>query len=96
MDFTFRLDLVLFYFIYTGLLHAGIGHNQLNMLLTTMNIRYVHHKSLKRREREAGKFIEMVAKQSTHSALQQECQLARCVLKDQLTMSILLFTNQFY
>ena len=43
------------------MLHAGIGETHVNNLLTSMNVPPIHHKTLKRREREAGKGIETVA-----------------------------------
>ena len=59
------------------MLHAGIGEQQVNHLLTTMNIKNIHHKSLKKHEREAGKYVEAVANQSVASALQSACQIVK-------------------
>ena len=59
------------------MLHAGLGERQVNQLLTSMNIRHIHHKSLKEMEREVGKNIETVANQSVEAALNVECQLMR-------------------
>ena len=36
------------------MLHAGIAERQVNQILTTLNIKSVNHKSLKRVEREVG------------------------------------------
>ena len=59
------------------MLHAGLGERQVNLLLTSRNIRHIHHKSLKEMEREAGKSIENVANKSVEAALNVECQLMR-------------------
>ena len=49
---------------FPGLLHSGIGPTGMNKFTTTLNIPAVHHKSLKRREREIGKRLEDTAKAS--------------------------------
>ena len=58
-----------------GTIHAGIGATKVNAFLTTMNLPPIHHKTLKRREREVGVAAETLAKRSCSEALQQECQM---------------------
>lgn len=47
-----------------GSLHAGMGNTHLNNLLSTMNVPTMNHKLFKRREREVGNALEMVATES--------------------------------
>ena len=54
------------------MLHTGIGETQVNNLLTSMNVPPIHHNTLKRREREAGKGIETVANRLMAKALLEE------------------------
>lgn len=54
------------------MLHAGIGETHINNFLTSMNVPPIHHKTLKRREREAGKGIETVANRLMAKALLEE------------------------
>ena len=51
------------------MLHAGIGERHVNNLLSTLNVPGIHQKSLKRREREAGKGLEELTKKSVSDAL---------------------------
>ncbi|XP_070538473.1 uncharacterized protein [Ptychodera flava] len=55
-----------------AMLHAGIGERQINKFLTVLNMKAIHHKSLKKSEREVGKAIENVAKESVRRALFEE------------------------
>ena len=54
------------------MLHAGIGETHVNNLRKSMNVPPIHHKTLKRREREAGKGIETVANRLMAKALLEE------------------------
>ena len=60
------------------MLHAGTGETHVNNLLTSMNVPPIHHKTLKKREREAGsrkgyrKGIETVANRLMAKALLEE------------------------
>ena len=54
------------------MLHAGIGEPHVNNLLTSMNIPPIHHKTLKRRERKAGKGLETVVNRVMAKALLEE------------------------
>ena len=54
------------------MLHAGIGPNHVNALLTSMNVPAVSENTLKAREREIGPVIESIAKSSCLKALETE------------------------
>ena len=54
------------------MLHAGTGETHVNNLLTSMNVPPIHHKTLKRREREAGKGLETVTNRVMAKALLEE------------------------
>ena len=54
------------------MINAGIGPEQLNKLLTAMNIPPISHHSLKKREIEVGKKVEQVAVDSCNMAIQEE------------------------
>lgn len=51
------------------MLHAGIGESHVNNLLSALNVPGIHQKSLKRREREAGKGLEPLTEKSVSDAL---------------------------
>ena len=53
-----------------------MGETHVNNFLTTLNIPGIHHKTLKRREREASAGIEKVAKRLCTEALvvEKECE----------------------
>ena len=53
-------------FIFSALavIDAGVGETQMNDILADLNIPSPHHKTLKRREREAGPSFEKVADSS--------------------------------
>ena len=55
-----------------GSLHAGMGNTHLNNLLSTMNIPTMNHCLFKRREREVGKAVEIVARESCEMNLNLE------------------------
>lgn len=46
------------------MLHAGLGESHVNNLFSALNVPGIHRKSLKRREREAGKGLETLTKNS--------------------------------
>ena len=56
----------------SGMLNAGIGEKQVNGLLAAMNVPGIHHKALKRREREVSALISSLAKESCDTALENE------------------------
>ena len=62
---------------FTGMLHAGIGETHVNNLLTAINVPEIHHKTLKRREREAGKGLEALAERTIQEALREEVEKTR-------------------
>ena len=51
------------------MLHAGISESHVNNLFSALNVPGIHQKSLKRREREAGKGLEALTKKSVSDAL---------------------------
>ena len=51
------------------MLHAGIGESHVNNLLSALNVPGIHQKSLKTREREAGKGLEALTEKSVSDAL---------------------------
>ena len=59
------------------MLHAGIGETHINNLLAVINVPVIHHKTLKRREREAGQGIENLSKRSFSEALNEELERSR-------------------
>jgi hypothetical protein len=44
----------------SAMVNAGIGASQMNNILTTLNLPGIHHKSLKKREREVAQSIFQV------------------------------------
>ena len=62
---------------FLGMLHAGIGETHINNLLAAINVPVIHHKTLKRREREAGQGIEKLSKRSFSEALNEELERSR-------------------
>ena len=59
-----------------GSLHAGIGHTHLSNLLSTMNIPTMNMVLFKTREREIGKAVEEVARESCECSLELEKAIA--------------------
>ena len=59
------------------MLHAGIGESHVNNLFSTLNVPGIHQKSLKRRERGAGKGLEALTKKSVSDALVLEISKTR-------------------
>lgn len=55
-----------------GCLHTGVGNTHLNNLLSTLNVPAMNSSTFKNREREAGKAIELVAKNSCQQFLNLE------------------------
>lgn len=54
------------------MLHASVGETNVNNLLAAINVPFVHHKTLKRREREAEKGLESLARKTVEDALREE------------------------
>ena len=54
------------------MIHAGMGAQYVNSFLTTMNIPPLHHKTMKKREREIGNAVDSIAKKSCLDALADE------------------------
>ncbi|XP_070577204.1 uncharacterized protein [Ptychodera flava] len=58
--------------IATGMITAGIGERHLNQMLSSISVPTIHHKTLKRKEREVGESILKVANQSCKQAISDE------------------------
>ena len=56
---------------FSGRLHAGVGETHINNILAAINISVIHHKTLKRREREAGKGLESLTKRTVKGQMNQ-------------------------
>jgi len=54
------------------MLHAGVGERRVNDLLAAIYVPFVHHQTLKRREWEAGKGCESLARKTVEDALREE------------------------
>lgn len=54
------------------MLHSGLGETHINNLLAAINIPVIHQKTLKRREREAGRGIEKLTEKAIAEALREE------------------------
>ncbi|KAL5012907.1 hypothetical protein ScPMuIL_011458 [Solemya velum] len=55
-----------------GMFHTGMGHRQFTQLLSTLEIRGLHHTSMKTREIEISQHIHTVAQESCNDALRAE------------------------
>ena len=53
-------------------LHAGIGHTHLSAMTSTLNIPSMNHVTFKTREREVGKAVERVARNSCAKFIENE------------------------
>ena len=58
--------------ILAGMIHAGIGEAQLSTWLLSINLPTIGHRSLKKREREAGNIIVQVADSSCRKSVASE------------------------
>ena len=63
------------------MIHAGMGHQQIESMFSTIGIPTPHHKTLKRREREIAASVHAVAKDSCTAALQEEADATRALNK---------------
>ena len=59
------------------MLHSGIGETHVNNFLAAINVPGIHHKTLKKREREAGQGLENVAQKAIQEALDEEIAKSR-------------------
>ena len=62
-------------FFCTVLSHAGVGQSAVINFLAVLNIPNITPRNLKKREREAGKVVEGVARESCKEMLQKETSL---------------------
>ena len=72
------MSLLWWLFLWTGslgMIHCGVGAKTVRNFLSTLNIPCPTEKTLKRREREAGRFVEVAAKRSCLQAIREEKQL---------------------
>ena len=56
----------------SGMLHAGLGHRNMVSFLSTVEVRGLHHSSLKSQERHIGPHLQTLAEQSCERALREE------------------------
>ena len=54
--------------ILTGMVHAGMGHQQVESMLSTVCIPSMHHTTMKRMENELSSSVSAVAKDSCSAA----------------------------
>ena len=66
---------IIFLYCYSAILHAGIGYSVVENVLAALNLPSVHQRTLKKREREAGRAIETVANKSCDEAIDKEKEL---------------------
>lgn len=52
--------------------HAGMGHTHVESFLTTMEVPCLHHKTMKRREKEVAVHVRKVAEKSCEDVLEKE------------------------
>lgn len=65
----------LFFALFSGCLDSGVGHEQFNTLISSMNIPPVNHHTIKRAEEKVGAAIEKQAHESVNRALLEEKRL---------------------
>lgn len=53
------------------MVNSGMGVSHVNSFLTGLNLPGIHHKSMKAREREVGRAVKTVARESCNKALQE-------------------------
>ena len=75
------------------MLHAGVGETHVNNLLAAINVPFVYHKTLKRRELEAGKGLESLAAKTVKHTLREEIEerFAYILLNSSLRLSCFVF-----
>ena len=54
------------------MIHAGMGEQQINKFLTTINLPAVHQKTIKRLERKVAPVIEELAADSVNQSTMEE------------------------
>ena len=63
---------VIFFDFISGMFHSGIGHTQMSNLVSTLEIRELHHTCMKDREKEVSPHVQVVASGSCKKALIDE------------------------
>ena len=58
--------------VFSAMLHSGLGHRQITSFMAAIEIEGLHHKSMKRREKEVEPHVLSVAKESCSDALANE------------------------
>lgn len=59
------------------MLNAGIGEQQINNILAEINLPTISQVTLKKREREIGKYFEVISTASCDRAIQEEIKSER-------------------
>ena len=80
--------------IFLGMLHAGVGETHVNNLLAAINVPFIHHKTLKRRERESGKGLESLARKTVENALREEIEKRSAYKLLNFSLTLLCFVFQ--
>ena len=52
---------VIYYDSISGMFHSGIGHAQMSSLMSTLEIRGLHHTCMEDREKEVSLYVQVVA-----------------------------------
>lgn len=63
--------------MFTGMLHSGSGHTQVEKFMSTLEIQGLHHTSMKKRELEVEPHVENVCRSSCVDALGEEVELQK-------------------
>lgn len=67
------------YFYFTGMIHSGTGHTQITNFMSTLEIKGLHHTTMKLRELEVESHVFDVAQQSCHDAIHAEIECQNIV-----------------
>ena len=59
-------------FSFSGMLHSGIGHRQIESFMSVLEIPVLAPSTMKRREKEIASYVETMAVESCAKALREE------------------------
>jgi hypothetical protein len=63
--------------MFTGMMHSGSGHTQVENFMSALEIEGLHHTSMKKRELEVEPHIENVCRRSCSDAIHEEIELQK-------------------
>jgi len=76
-----KLFYLIFVFIFTnifsGMLHSGSGHTQVENFMSALEVQGLHHVSMKKRELEVESHVEMITRRSCADAVNEEIELQK-------------------